>query len=45
MFAAYNVITAEKHLNIAPIAGHHDFPEQKKVTNAWLFSQLMPPKN
>ena len=45
MFAAYNVITAEKYLNIAPVAGHYDFPEQKMVTNAWLFSQLLPSKN
>lgn len=44
MFAAYNVIKAKKYLKIAPIAGHHDFPEQKEATNDWLFSHLLADK-
>ena len=40
MYAAYNVVSADKQIFVAPIAGHHDFPEQKQATSLWLRNKL-----
>lgn len=40
MYSAYNVIKAEKQLFLAPETGHWTYPEQHKVTNAWLYEKL-----
>jgi cephalosporin-C deacetylase-like acetyl esterase len=40
MYSAYNVIEAQKQLFLAPETGHWTYPEQHKITNAWLFEKL-----
>jgi cephalosporin-C deacetylase len=39
-FAAYNVITAPKTLNIVPETGHWDYPEQSQKMSNWIELQL-----
>ncbi len=41
MYAAYNVITAAKELNLALDTGHWTYPEQRDKMNAWLVKQLL----
>ena len=36
MYAAYNVITGEKEIELYPITGHWTFPEQSFSGNEWL---------
>ncbi len=40
MFAAYNVITANKELKIVPETGHWTYPEQTESRNKWFFNKL-----
>ena len=40
MYAAYNVLDAEKELHIYQEAQHWTFPEQRKAKQAWLVEQL-----
>ncbi|MBA4137713.1 MAG: acetylxylan esterase [Opitutus sp.] len=40
MYAAYNVITAPKHLLLALETGHTTLPEENEATNAWIAAQL-----
>ncbi|XOV92266.1 MAG: acetylxylan esterase [Bacteroidota bacterium] len=40
MYAAYNVITANKELNLFLETGHWTFPEQRDQGNAWLMEKL-----
>ncbi|MBO0939105.1 acetylxylan esterase [Fibrella sp. HMF5335] len=40
MFAAYNLITAPKTLELFRDQGHWTYPEQSERMNAWLFEQL-----
>lgn len=44
MYAAYNVITADKQLLLAQDTGHWTYPEQHEKTNKWLLEQLLPGK-
>lgn len=41
MFAAYNVITAPKELNLALDTGHWTYPEQNEKLADWLYSRLL----
>lgn len=40
LFAAYNVITAPRHLYVVQATGHWRFPEQNVVTLGWLYEFL-----
>jgi cephalosporin-C deacetylase len=40
MYAAYNVITAQKELHLYQETGHWTFPEQTEALNSWLMKQL-----
>jgi cephalosporin-C deacetylase len=40
MYAAYNVIKAEKELHIYQETQHWTFPEQQELKNKWLFKKL-----
>jgi cephalosporin-C deacetylase len=40
MYAAYNVITAAKELNLALDTGHWTYPEQREKFNNWIVTQL-----
>jgi cephalosporin-C deacetylase len=40
MYSAYNVITAQKELNIFQETGHWTFPEQNEAVNNWLIKQI-----
>lgn len=40
MYAAYNVLTAEKELHVFPETHHWAFPEQHEMKNKWLFEKL-----
>jgi len=40
MYAAYNVITAEKELYVFQETQHWTFPEQHEMKNKWLFEKL-----
>jgi hypothetical protein len=44
MYAAYNVITADKQLLLAQDTGHWTYPEQHEKANKWLLEQLLPGK-
>lgn len=40
MYAAYNVISAEKELHVFQETQHWTFPEQRELKNKWLFEKL-----
>jgi cephalosporin-C deacetylase len=40
MYSAYNVITAQKELQIFQETGHWTFPEQNEIVTNWLVKQL-----
>jgi cephalosporin-C deacetylase len=40
MYAAYNLITAEKELHVFQETQHWTFPEQVELKNKWLFEKL-----
>ncbi|MBY5959344.1 acetylxylan esterase [Membranicola marinus] len=40
MYAAYNVLPAEKELHVFPETHHWAFPEQHQLKNKWLFEKL-----
>ncbi|GAA5219785.1 acetylxylan esterase [Membranihabitans marinus] len=40
MYAAYNVLTADKELHVFQETAHWTFPEQQVMKNEWLFNQL-----
>ncbi|WP_425236392.1 acetylxylan esterase [Ulvibacterium sp.] len=40
MFAAYNVIDAQKELHVFQETQHWTFPEQRELRNAWLYGKL-----
>ncbi len=40
MYAAYNVVTAEKELHVFQETQHWTFPEQQEMKNNWLFGKL-----
>ncbi len=40
MYAAYNVLPAEKEIHIFQETQHWTFPEQQKLKNEWLFEKL-----
>ena len=40
MYAAYNLITADKELHIFQETHHWTFPEQNEIKNKWLFEKL-----
>ena len=40
MYAAYNVISAPKELNLFLETGHWRFPEQVELSNEWLYKML-----
>ena len=42
MYAAYNVITAQKKLLLALETGHNNIPEQVAEVQAWLQALLLP---
>ena len=40
MYAAYNLITAQKELHVFQETQHWTFPEQQELKNKWLFEKL-----
>jgi cephalosporin-C deacetylase-like acetyl esterase len=40
MYAAYNLISAEKELHVFQETHHWTFPEQRDLKNKWLFEKL-----
>jgi len=40
MYAAYNVIAANKSLYLVPETGHWTYPEQTEKLNNWLVEKL-----